>query len=38
MLSEDAEPQRWDRGAWIRLGIAVMPLIAIAIVGIFYVR
>jgi len=38
MLSADAEPRRWDRGTWIRLGIAMIPLIAIAIAGVFVVR
>jgi hypothetical protein len=38
MLSSDVEPRRWDRGAWIRLAIAVTPLVAIAILGIFFVR
>jgi hypothetical protein len=38
MASSDAEPWRWNRGAWIRLAIAVTPLVAIAIVGIFFVR
>jgi hypothetical protein len=37
-LRGDEEPRLWDRGAWIRLGLAITPLIAIAILGAFFVR
>ncbi len=38
MMSSDAEPRRWDRGAWIRLGLAITPLVVIAILGILFAR
>jgi len=38
MLAEDAEPRRWDRGAWIRLGLAFLPIVAIAVLGIVFAR
>jgi hypothetical protein len=31
MLGSDAEPRRWDRGAWLRLAAAVTTLLAVAI-------
>ena len=38
MLSEDAEPRRWDRGTWIRVGLACLPLLVFAVLGILFVR
>jgi len=38
LLRSDADPRRWDRGAWIRLGVALIPLVAIAIFGIVFAR
>jgi hypothetical protein len=38
MLAVDAEPRRWDRGAWIRLGLACVPILALAVLGIFFAR
>lgn len=35
---DDAEPRRWDRGAWIRLAIALTPLVVIAVLGILFAR
>jgi hypothetical protein len=34
-LRGDAASRRWDRGTWIRLALAVAPLVALAILGIF---
>ena len=38
MLSEDAEPRRWDRGTWIRVGLACLPLLVFAVLGILFAR
>ena len=38
MSMSDSEPRRWDRGAWIRLGIALTPIVVVAILGILFVR
>ena len=35
---DSAEPQRWDRSMWIRLGLAFTPLVAILVIGIFFIR
>jgi hypothetical protein len=35
-LRGDAEPRRWDRGTWIRFGLAITPLLALVVLGIVY--
>jgi hypothetical protein len=37
-LRDDVEPRRWDRATWIRLGLAFTPLVAILIIGTFFIR
>jgi hypothetical protein len=37
-LRSDTEPRRWDRGTWLRLGVALIPLVVIAVLGIFFAR
>ena len=36
-LRRDDEPSRWDRGTWIRLGLAVTPIVIIVALG-FFIR
>jgi hypothetical protein len=38
MLSRDAAPRRWDRGTWTRLGLALTPIVVIAVLGIVFAR
>jgi hypothetical protein len=37
-LREDVEPRRWDRGTWIRFGLALTPLIVILLIGLLFLH
>jgi hypothetical protein len=38
LRDQEIEPQRWDRGSWVRLGLAFTPLVVILIIGIIFFR
>jgi hypothetical protein len=38
MQAEASEPRRFDRGVWIRVGLACLPLIAIFVLSLVFAR